>query len=884
MAARIAALIGHFDDLSRAHGAVVKARAQIELLEPLVGDCHRHAALTFEVEGLRSSREALHPWFAHAKKVLLEGRLEKLGAEVSRLETRAAALEETLTRGQRDRDELVRSISENGGDRIERLKDEAQRLENELLQRRERGKKYDELARSAGLGPASDADAFQANRRAIDGALPEVEDERARLQNQRTEADVGFRELRAEHGEVERELDSLRQRASNVPARMLELRQRLCDGVGLADADLPFAGELLQVRDDERDWEGATERLLHNFALSLLVPETSYARVAEWVDDTHLQGRLVYYRVRPQKAAEHISLSSMSLVRKLSIKPDSGFYAWLESEVGHRFDYACCDTLDAFRREQRAITRAGQIKGSRERHEKDDRTRIDDRSRYVLGWSNEAKIAEFERRQRDLETRLQAGADQIVVLDTALEANSQRRDRLKALAVYDSFRDLDWKPLATQIQCIEEERKRLESESDVLHALQTRLAELNAELQQSAAAATTMREALGAARTKHQDATRLVEECVSLLRETPPQVIESFDALDALVHEALGSKSLTVESCDNRERDVRDFIQTKIDAEDKKRARLAEKIVQAMQAYRAAYPAETREADASVDAAPEYEVMLLQLREDDLPQFEKRFKDLLNENTIREVANFQSQLLRERQTIKERIDTINRSLREIDYNPGRYMVLEPELTTDAEIRDFQQDLRSCTEDSLTGSEDDAYSESKFLQVKGIIERFRGRDGTTELDKRWTNKVTDVRSWFSFAASERWREDDREHEHYTDSGGKSGGQKEKLAYTVLAASLAYQFGLEWGSPRQRSFRFVVIDEAFGRGSDESTRYGLELFERLQLQLLIVTPLQKIHVIEPHVESVGFVHNEDGRRSMVRNLTIEQYRAEQAAHSA
>ena len=32
--------------------------------------------------------------------------------------------------------------------------------------------------------------------------------------------------------------------------------------------------------------------------------------------------------------------------------------------------------------------------------------------------------------------------------------------------------------------------------------------------------------------------------------------------------------------------------------------------------------------------------------------------------------------------------------------------------------------------------------------------------------------------------------------------------------------------------------MVIDEAFGRGSDQSTRYALELFEKLGLQLLIV----------------------------------------------
>ena len=167
-----------------------------------------------------------------------------------------------------------------------------------------------------------------------------------------------------------------------------------------------------------------------------------------------------------------------------------------------------------------------------------------------------------------------------------------------------------------------------------------------------------------------------------------------------------------------------------------------------------------------------------------------------------------------------------------------------------------------------------------MQVKGIIDRFRGREGLSDADRRWTAKVTDVRNGFLFSASERWRADGVEHEHYSDSGGKSGGQKEKLAYTVLAASLAYQFGLEWGAVRSRSFRFVVIDEAFGRGSDESAQYGLRLFQQLNLQLLIVTPLQKIHIIEPFVASVGFVHNEGGRDSKLRCLSIEEYRAQKA----
>jgi uncharacterized protein YPO0396 len=384
---------------------------------------------------------------------------------------------------------------------------------------------------------------------------------------------------------------------------------------------------------------------------------------------------------------------------------------------------------------------------------------------------------------------------------------------------------------------------------------------------------------------RQADAQALRVQTETLL-DTPDHAVHQtrFDALDALRAEALGEHHLTVESCDHREQDMRSWLQARIDSETKARERLRERIVRTMTEYKEAYRLDTQEVNVSVEAGADYAAMLKALHADDLPRFEARFKELLNENTIREVANFQSQLNRERETIRERIDEINRSLTQIDYNPGRYIVLEARAAQDADIRDFQGELRACTEGSLTGSEDAQYSEAKFLEVKRIIERFRGREGQAEMDRRWAAKVTDVRNWFAFSASERWREDNKEYEHYSDSGGKSGGQKEKLAYTILAASLAYQFGLEWGAVRSRSFRFVTIDEAFGRGSDESAQYGLRLFEQLNLQLLIVTPLQKIHIIEPFVANVGFVHNEDGRTSKLRNLSIEEYRAERARATA
>jgi uncharacterized protein YPO0396 len=436
--------------------------------------------------------------------------------------------------------------------------------------------------------------------------------------------------------------------------------------------------------------------------------------------------------------------------------------------------------------------------------------------------------------------------------------------------------------LAREIAALGDERARLESASDMLQELGRQLKAARERLADSDGKRAELLGKRGETKNKREAAQELLDLSTALKDAAPLEPAE-VERLHAWRTEALGEHQLSVESCDNREQEVRKWLQERIDAEDKRLSRLTERIANAMRGFKEEFKAETVEMDVSLAALGEYERMLAGLQSDDLPRFEARFKELLNVNTINEIANFNAQLARERETIRERVALINQSLRVIDYNPGRYIKLVAQPSPDAEIRDFQQDLRACTEGALTGSADEQYSETKFLQVKAIIDRFRGREGLADADRRWTAKVTDVRNGFLFSASERWRADEAEHEHYSDSGGKSGGQKEKLAYTVLAASLAYQFGLEWGAVRSRSFRFVVIDEAFGRGSDESAQYGLRLFQQLNLQLLIVTPLQKIHIIEPFVASVGFVHNEGGRDSRLRCLSIEEYRAQKAAGS-
>ncbi|WP_303681721.1 ATP-binding protein [Pelodictyon luteolum] len=874
---RIAALINHFEDLKRAHEAVLKAKQQISMLDPLVEDCNRHRELSASNEELRGCRETLRPWFATLKLDLLHHRLTSLEEELVRHESSLRHLEaERLEQQERDRS-LRLTIRESGGDRIESIASDIRMKQGELEHKKLKATRYAELLKPLGETPASSLEEFL-HKRTLQVTMREnAAGQEARIQNELNELGVTLTREEQEYRELIAEIESLKARTNNIDDRQIAMRRDLCRALGIDENEMPFAGELLQVRQEENGWEGAIERLLRNFALSLLVPDRYYASIAEWVDCTHLKGRLVYFRVRTPSRSETMPPGPATLPHKLMIKADSPHFEWLEGEINRRFDVVCCDSQEMFRREKKAITMAGQVKMAGERHEKDDRRRLDDRSRFVLGWSNAAKITVLEENARQKNDCLGELNSRMKTLRQEQTALKERLAILSRLDEYSDFHELDWQPVAVAIARLEAEKRELESTSDILRTLTLQLQEVEQELRETERQLNERKSRHAKTEQKISDTKELAEQAGQCLNEAAPESAERFPRLESLRLEMTESRAITIESCDNCERDMRDWLQSKIDAEDNKIRRLNDKIIRLMTEYNEKWKLETREVDVNIASADEYRSMLGNLRADDLPRFEVRFKDLLNENTIREVANFQSQLARERETIKERIGRINESLTKIDYNPGRYILLEAEMNLDADIREFQTELRSCTEGALTGS-DSEYSEAKFLQVRRIIDRFRGRDEYSELDRRWKEKVTDVRNWFVFAASERWREDDSEHEHYADSGGKSGGQKEKLAYTVLAASLAYQFGLEWGEVRSRSFRFVVIDEAFGRGSDESAHYGLKLFAQLNLQLLIVTPLQKIHIIEPFVSSVGFVQNKDGRNSELRNLSIEEYRTE------
>ncbi|HST83229.1 MAG TPA: SbcC/MukB-like Walker B domain-containing protein [Kineosporiaceae bacterium] len=878
-------LVRHFEDLTRAHDAVLKARTQVERLAPLLKDGDAHDGLTREIAALETQHGAL--WFFNAdrKAVLLQDRLTDLAAEIVTATAQVARQQQRAGELAERKQALAIERAGLGGDRLGQLEQQLIEQAKEKDRRRTRFEACNTLLADVGMPPLAAQEQFAALTAQVRRESGLVAEREAQVQNALTDLGIQARDTDAESSEINAELLSLRERRSNLPRHVLALRAELGRELKIATEELPFAGELIQVRPEDAEWEGAAERLLHSFGMSLLVPDRHYAAVAEWINGRHLGMRLVYYRVPPTLARtsavpDSRDIGGERLYEKLQILDDSPFYPWLEKELQRRGALVCAQTMEEFRRADRAVTRAGQVK-DRQRHEKNDTKLLGDRSTYVLGWSNQGKIDALLERATVLHRDLKQIREAIKAQEAEREAVARRRTAFAKLVDFRTWDEVDWASVVRRISELERERQALESSSGELARITADQAEVEREAAEVAARHDNALKALGGLSADENRIKSALATCRQIVTGTddPPG-----DAVLATLARRAGPGALTTpEACDDFERRTGEAILSEIRVRRARMDRLTPQIVTAMQKFKMAFQAETNDMDASVAALGEYRELHDRVMLDDLPRFEHDFKSYLNTNTIRDVAQFRSELNRQGSLIHERIDRINESLAGIDYNPNRYIRLETQPTPSVEIREFQSELRSCTEGAVAGGDDDEqYSERKFLQVKAIIERFRGRLGQTDLDKAWTRRVTDVRNWYVFIASERRREDDSEHESYTDSGGKSGGQKEKLAYTILAASLAYQFKLDWGVERSKTFRFVVIDEAFGRGSDESTRYALQLFRTLDLQLMIVTPLQKIHVIEPFVSAVGFVANRTGSYSQLQTLTIEEFHARQANH--
>ena len=435
---RVRDIIAHFDDLTKAHDAVKRAREQLEALEPIVLTAAKYDAALAERDTLERERSAVRLFIAELRSSLLADEIAQLEVEGSGLweeQDTAKAKQQEL---KDERESLIEERAKEGGDRIGELERLAREARAQAEKRRSTRTLFDAAVSDAGLEPVADSGDFANLSVLASTERPRLGADKRTLDAAIVDAIGHEKELQRKCEHITAELASLEHRTNNLPVEQVDVRAELCAALGLTTEDLPYAGELLDVCDEHSDWRGAAERVLRGFALSLLVPQQHYDAVAGWVNSQRLtfRGRggqaigakLVYERVPRQRVRlQSPGHEGLVLADCIEVK-DGPFREYLVDELVKRADYRCASSLEEFRSQRRAVTREGQVR-SGERHEKDDRHRVDDPRRWVLGWANERKIAALRTELAELEEERETAACELATLSAQRDVAAGKTGR-----------------------------------------------------------------------------------------------------------------------------------------------------------------------------------------------------------------------------------------------------------------------------------------------------------------------------------------------------------------------------------------------------------------------------------------------------------------------
>ena len=282
-----------------------------------------------------------------------------------------------------------------------------------------------------------------------------------------------------------------------------------------------------------------------------------------------------------------------------------------------------------------------------------------------------------------------------------------------------------------------------------------------------------------------------------------------------------------------------------------------------------------------VDNLYEYIDRYEKIKNENLVVFTERFQQEFTKGVTKSLAGFVEWLENRHNEIEDKIAEINESLKEIPYslNPDTYIQIEQTNTKkQPRVREFRfEKLNSWQMDYSQAALSQNMQE---LEIENFIHKIQPFIKELQADEKRRLEVTDVRNWSDFKAKEFWKADGKQRQVFESTESLSGGEAAQLAYTVLGAAIAHQFNINKENTNHRSFRFIVIDEAFSKLDEDKSKYLLQLCKNLGLQLMIVTPLTSIHLAENDISVIHWVakSKKDTRKSLVRDIPILEYKKE------
>lgn len=874
----------YFKTLSDAHKAIEKAYKQIELLQPIRDKANILSQYKVDLNLFENHKSSAPLWFAQKYEYLITNYLSEKTEEVKNVEAEISKLEVEITQHsdqERELDILIKN--DEVGKQISALERRNREFESTKEEREEELNRYNELSEIIGLqiNPQT-KELFDEQRKHAITHKKKTEEVFEQNDQDRINATLKKQLLDKEFDNISNELNVLRSQKNNITGAPARIRIEILEYIGASEKELPFIGELIKIKIEEKEWEPAIERLLHNFALRLLIPEEYYQQVNHFVNDNDLRGRIIYNKFSKKDITPIIfkPFQDNELIQKLEFKT-SEYSEWVKNEIENNFEYICTDDLEEFRLSKKAILKSGLIK-NQNRHEKDDRPEIRDRQQYVLGWDNKEKIAILRDDAEKLGKEIKQIEQTINYLKSHQSRIKKEEENLTRFIEFNAFRKIDWWSVAIQIQENKQSIDKLQKTNDRIKALK----------EQRDGILSIMKDKgkdLDKQKKQFSDIEYLITQKNQKLNEIL-LVIESYSSFDVkenLLHfqsEFLNNIEIDISSIELIQKEVSNNIDKKIEALKELKRQESSNAETLMRIFTnpdkeitdkfTDWDIDTHRLRVNAEFIDDYVALLEKIEKQELAGHKQQFKKYLNEEMITKMSDFQTWLERQEEDIEERIETLNKSLERINFknNPPTFIRLHTEKDYAPRVKEFKIKLNDWKPNivEFERTKDDSILEESFNKIKLLLDNL-----TTEENTR--KEVLDVRNWLKFKAIEHHREDPSKiFRSYTGTAKLSGGEGAQLTYTILGSAIAYQFGIHSEGLNTNSFRFICVDEAFSKQDDEKARFLMELCKQLHLQLMVVSPAkaEEVAIVEPYIARVHFVQRKDNRQSVVFDMPIKQ----------
>lgn len=647
------------------------------------------------------------------------------------------------------------------------------------------------------------------------------------------------------HEAVATRIQAVRQTQTNVPAELAAARRAVAEAAGLEISTLPFAAELLRVREEDADWRPVIEGVLRPLATVVLVAPAHRAAVASAVG----AGPGLRYRVVGVRNDAPRSTDPASLVHKVEVK-DGPMSGWLHRRLSEQYDYLCVDDPSGLDRHERAVTRDGLIKHGPEEIEQPLLPGVED---WALGWDADDRLDQLLELARATQARL-AEADAAVADAVAEQREAVRRQLTLRHVARREWREVDIETAEADLTDAQASFDRLlDGTMDLLQASQD-VAAAETRLDQARAAAAVAADTLAEARAHRRSLERVVAE----LGDAPTNAIPLAHREELEKRYAAVRKTVTHEVID----DVSLTVSRTLDAEREAGLRISgaaeREIVGLLAEFRRRWPAITRDLTAQVGDRSQYLEVLERIRTSRLPEQEARFSDLLTDQARRALRKLAAEIRQAPAAIRERIVGVNTSLRRSPFDTDRFLEIRVKERRPAAVEEFLATL-----DALTSDTEPEYE---------VLERLVRRLGSSDpADRAWRALCLDTRRHVHFTGVEVTAGGIALAVH-DSSAGLSGGQRQKLVVFCLAAALRYQLAGASDSATP-AFGSILLDEAFDKADTAFTRTAMDTFAAFGFHMILATPLKLLQTLEDYVGGIGLATCREMRESRVDVVLLE-----------